>query len=116
MPLPRARCARASDALASGIVTASHTDIHDSVFDEIEERISTLQSGAPTSALEGAAWTQAEADAELAKLQSDKSLLMAHWKTKDGVVAATTPERARVCGQPQPCPHVLGLAQQYGLI
>jgi len=97
-------------------VTAPSNDIHDSVFAEIEGRISTLRSGAPTSAPDRGAWTQAEVDAELAQLESDRGLLLAHWKTQDGVVAAATPVRARACGQPQPCPHVLGLAQKYGLI
>lgn len=95
-------------------MTASSSDIHDSVFAEIEGRISTLVSGAPTSTPDHGAWTQAEVDAELAQLQSDKSLLLAHWKTQAGVVAASAPVRASACGQPQPCPNVLGLAQKYG--
>ncbi len=60
-----------------GIVTSPRNDIHDSIFDELEGRISTLRSGAPTSAPDGGAWTQAEVDAELAQLENDKALLLA---------------------------------------
>ncbi len=97
-------------------MTAPRTDIHDNVFDEIEGRIATLQAGAPASGSDSGAWTQEDVDAELAQLGNDLELLLAHWKAKDGVVAATAPVRARACGQPQPCPHVLGLAQRYGCI
>lgn len=115
-PVGQPRRTDASDAVASVIVAPAHTDIHDSLFAEIEGRINTLESGAPASAADGSAWTQAEIDAELAQLRSDEALLLAHWKTKDGVVAATAPARASACGNPQPCPHVLGLAQKYRLI
>jgi hypothetical protein len=94
----------------------ARTEIHDSLFAEIDGRISTLESGAPTSAPDGSAWTQDELDAALAQLRSDKALLLEHWKTKDGVVASTEPVRARGCGRPQPCPNVLELAQKYGLV
>ena len=97
-------------------MTPPSNDIHHSLFDEIEGRISTLRSGAPASAPDRGAWTQDEVDAELAQLESDQTLLLAHWKTQDGVVSATAPVRARACGQPQPCPHILGLAQKYGFI
>lgn len=97
-------------------MNAPSNDIHDSVFDEIEGRISSLRSGAPTAAPGSRAWTQEEVDGELTQLESDKALLLAHWKTQNGVVTATAPARARACGQPQPCPHVLGLAQKYGFV
>ena len=97
-------------------MTAPSNDIHDSIFDEIQARISTLRAGAPTSAPDGAARTQAEVDAELAQLEGDQAILLAHWRTQDGVVARTAPVHARACGQPQPCPHVLGLAQKYGIV
>lgn len=93
-----------------------YSDIHDSVFDEIEQRIRALQSETPAADTEGGVWIQEEVDAELARLESDRALLLAHWKTQDGVVPATAPVRARACGQPQPCPHALGLAQKYSLI
>lgn len=93
-------------------------DIHDSVYDEIEVRISTLRSGALASSPETGARTQDEIDTELTRLEADKALLLDHWKTHNGVVGATLPSatRARACGQAQPCPHVLGLAQTYGLV
>lgn len=97
-------------------MTLTHSDIHDSVFDEIEQRIRTLQSRAPTADTERGAWTQEDDDTEFACLESDRALLVAHWKTQDGVVPATAPVSARACGRPQPCPHVLGLAQKYSLI
>jgi hypothetical protein len=105
-----------SDALTSRIVTAPSRDIHDSIFDEIKARTSTLRAGAPTSAPDGGARTQADVDAELAQLEDDQAVLLAHWRTQDGVVAPTAPVHARACGQPQPCPHVLGLAQKYGFV
>lgn len=92
------------------------SDYHDSVFTEIDGRISTLRSGALTSAPDAGARTQVEIDAELAELESDRALLLDHWKTQDGVVAADAPARARACGKAQPCPHVLELAQKYGFI
>lgn len=97
-------------------MTSASNDIHESVFDEIEGRITTLRSGAPTSGPGRAAWTQEEVDAELAQLESDRALLLAHWKTQDGTVAAAEPVRARACGQPQPCPHVLELVQKYKFV
>ncbi len=84
-------------------MSAPSNDIHDSVFAEIEGRISTLRSGAPASALGRGAWTQAEVDAELAQLESDQALLLAHWRTQDGVVAETALARA------QKRPYALGM-------
>lgn len=97
-------------------MTTPRKDLHDSVFDEIKGRINALQVGAPASGPDGGAWTQAQIDAELGRLENDLEVLLAHWKTQDGLVEATAPVRARACGQPQPCPHVLGLAQEYGFI
>jgi hypothetical protein len=97
-------------------VAAPSDNLHDSIFDEIDGRIRTLRAGAPTATPDDGARTQAEIDAELAQLESDKALLLAHWRTQDGFVAPTAPVRARACGQPQPCPHVLGLAQKYGFV
>ncbi|WP_299954388.1 hypothetical protein [uncultured Modestobacter sp.] len=96
-------------------MTAPSSDIHDGIFDEIKARISTLQAGAPTAAPDGGARSQADVDGELAQLEADKTVLLAHWRTQDGVVATTAPVYARACGQPQPCPHVLGLAEKFGL-
>lgn len=94
-------------------MTGQRKDIHDSLFDEIEGRITTLRAGAPTSSQEVGAWSQEDVNRELAKLENDRELLLAHWKTEDGLVAATSPARARACGQPQPCPHVLDIAERY---
>lgn len=101
----------------SSVETVSN-DIHDSVYDAIEVRIDALRSGAPASGAETGARTQDDVDAELGKLEADKAHLLDHWKTHDGVVGATPPSavRARACGQAQPCPHVLGLAQTYGVV
>ena len=92
------------------------SDIHDSISDEITARISTPGAGAPTSAPDGGARTQADVDAELARLKEDQAVLLPHWRTEDGVLATTAPVHARACGKPQPCPHVLGLARKYGLV
>lgn len=95
-------------------MTAPSNDIHDSLFREIEGRMSTLRAGAPISAPDRGARMQAEVEAQLAQLESDQAVLLAHWRLEDGLFAAAEPVRARACGQPQPCPHVLGLAQKYG--
>lgn len=89
--------------------------IHNSVFAEIEARITALRSGAPAAARDRAAWAQDEVEAELAQLMSDRHLLLAHWWTSDGA-APTELAGARTCGQPQPCPQVLGLASKYGFL
>ena len=91
-------------------------DVHDRIFDEIDAQLGTLEFGAPTTHSDGSSWTQEELAAALADLQSDKDALLAHWKIRDGMVAADAPPRTRACGQPQPCPHVLGLARKYDLI
>lgn len=89
-------------------------DIHDRLYTEIEGRISSLQSGAPAPGADEGARTQTEVDAELSQLASDQALLLSHWRMQDGAVASDAPVRARACGKPQPCPHVLELAQKYG--
>lgn len=90
--------------------------IHESVLDEIDLRSRTLKSGAPAVDTERGARTQSDIEVELAQLHADRELLLTHWRTQDGAVAVDEPPRARACGQAQPCPHVLGLAQKYGLI
>ncbi len=98
--------------LAADTAITSSNDINNKVFAE------TRGGSAPccrSPHLCTGLW-RLEVDAELAQLQSDKALLLAHWQTQDGVVGATAPVRARACGQPEPCPHVLGLAQRYGPI
>jgi len=97
-------------------VTAHGQDLHEIILAEIEGRISTLRAGAPAARPDGGAWTDEEVRAEVAHLSSDRDLILAHWKTLDGVVGAAEPTRARACGQPQPCPHTLGLAQKYHVI
>lgn len=92
------------------------SDLHESIFDELETRITTLRSGAPAVGPDGGARTQQDVDAELEVLQSDQALLLEHWKVQGGVVVATAPARAQACGKPQSCPHVLGLAQKYGYV
>lgn len=95
---------------------ASSDNIHHLVMAEIDGRIDSLRSGAPASDLsEAGAWSQVEVDAALTRLGDDRSLLLAHWRIKDGLVAPGTPTRSDSCGQPQPCTHVLALAEQYGV-
>lgn len=98
-------------------MNAPSKDIHDSVIDEIDEQIETLQSGALTSSSDRSAWTQDEIDAKLAELGSDRNLLIAHWKTQTLVSPKAAGERTRslACGQPQPCAEVKDLAQKYGV-
>ena len=84
-------------------------DIHERVLDEIDERIGALQSGAVAQVPDGRAWSTGDFTEQLDLLTKDRELLLAHWKLQDGLVPATHPPRARECGQPQPCPHVLGV-------
>lgn len=91
-------------------------DLHDSVFDAIEAQINRLRSRTPASSPAAGGMTKEEVDTELSQLELDKTLLLDHWKTQAGAVGAPTPTRARPCGQAQPCPHVLGLAQKYGIV
>lgn len=98
-------------------MSAPTRDIHERVFDEIDERIKTLRSGAPAADSGSGAWTQDEVDAELAQLENDRDVLVAHWKTRNGrsVAADRAPMRAKACGEPQACTHVRDLAQKYGV-
>lgn len=91
-------------------------DIHDPLLEEIDARIGTLGSGATMRTSDGAARTHEEVDLELAQLQGDRSTLLAHWRFQDGLSGLDEPPRARACGQPQPCPHVMGLVEKYKFV
>lgn len=97
-------------------MSAVGRELHESLFDLFEARLETLRAGAPGVGADGEAWTQTEVDAAIAELERDKELLLGHWRVQDGVVAHQAPPNARACGQPQPCPHALELAQKYRLI
>ena len=100
-------------ALASGSMNAPDKDIHERVFDEIQARIKSFQSGAPAADPNRGAWTQGDVAAELAQLEIDRDLLHAHWMTQDGASSLDTPPRSRACGETQPCSHVLALKKQF---
>ena len=91
-------------------------DLHGSLFDEIESQIRTLASGAPARREDQPSWEPQEVEAALADLAVDKQTLLDHWRIQPGITTPTAPVNARECGQPQPCPHVLELAQKYGLV
>lgn len=90
-------------------------EIHERVFDAIDEQIKTLRSGALATGSASGAWSQDEIDARLAELTTDQDLLVAHWKTRAGgsLAADHAPVRALACGEPQTCAHVEALAQKY---
>lgn len=94
-------------------MTSPRHDLHESLYTEIDSRLQSLKSGAPAGSSDGGAWTQDEVDAQIRRLETDLDVLLQHWRIKDGVVVADAPPRARACGQSQPCPHVLQLAQEY---
>jgi len=87
-------------------------DIHERIYDEITERIETLQSGALSPHEDGTAWSQIDIDQALSKLHTDRETLRQHWAAH-GVVAWRGPGRAKACGKEQPCPHTIGLGEEY---
>ena len=87
-------------------------DIHECIYDEIAERIETLESGALSPHENGTAWSQEEIDNALSELHADRETLRQHW-IAHSVVAWRGPGKAKACGQRQPCPHTLGLASEY---
>ena len=95
---------------------AADVDIHDRIHDEIRTRRRSLESGAPASPLGEEAWTGDEISRTLAELDADLKLLLAHWKTGGRMTTGYPLAKSEACGNPQPCPHVLGLATKYGLI
>lgn len=95
---------------------AADVDVHDRIHDEITSRRSSLESGAPASPPDGEAWSDDEVNRSLSELDEDLKLLLAHWKTGGPMSAGYPPPKSAVCGNPQPCPHVLDLARKYGLV
>ncbi|MGH8895384.1 MAG: hypothetical protein ACRDWY_19065 [Actinomycetes bacterium] len=83
-----------------GHMGTPHKDIHELVLDRIDGLLAEA-SVEDVAALE---------------LSTDRELLLAHWKTANQTVAADAPVASAACGKPQPCPHVLGFAEKFGLI
>lgn len=90
------------------------TDLHERIYDELTSQITTLESGVRP---DGTAWSGAEVEQTLASLHADRELLKAHWRIRPGIagLASDRPPQTASCGNRQPCPHVLGLADRYGL-
>lgn len=91
-------------------------DIHEAIHDEIASRLDTLRSGVPTTGPSGESWSEAEVNTAVEDLEADAKLLRDHWRTGAQTTSGYPPAIAAACGQPQPCPHVLGLASKYGLL
>lgn len=87
-------------------------DLHERLLDEIvvlaQEERSRL-SDQPSSA------EAADTMKRVAELEDDEQLLREHWVAQ-GVVRNGYPQVSKACRNPQPCPHVLGLAEKYGLL
>jgi len=94
---------------------AGDVDIHDRIHDEIELQLQSLRVSAP-AVVDGAAWSEDEVQRKIADLELDMETLLDHWRTEDGTHGDDGTPNARACGNPQPCPHTLGLAQKYGLV
>ncbi|MFJ2758798.1 hypothetical protein ACIO3S_24580 [Nocardioides sp. NPDC087217] len=94
-------------------MNAPNPDIHEVVLDAIQAQINTLQSGALTSAPGGGARTEKDLAAELTQLETDRTLLRAHWAHLPRPIPATEPPRSNACGETQPCTHVRALKQKY---
>lgn len=93
----------------------SPRDIHEQTYDEIQRLIDAMSPHGDTEDEEPEGLDQSES-AKLSELRHDKALLQEHWRAgtvtqpalqPDGRVA---PTYSRSCGNPQPCPHALGLA------
>ncbi len=93
------------------------SDLHDRVYEGISTQIKTLESGALAAHPDGSAWSQDEVDRALAKCHNDLAILKQHWRITPGVagLAAENPPTTSTCGNVQSCPHVLGLAVEYGV-
>lgn len=93
------------------------TDLHDRIYDELTSQITTLESGAPLHRPDGSAWSAAEVEQTLASLHADRELRKGHWQIRPGAagLASDRPPQTASCGNPQPCPHVVGLAAKYGI-
>lgn len=93
------------------------SDLHDRLFDAISSQIATLRAGAPAARPDGGAWSQAEIDQEIAASESDLAVLKQHWQITPGVAGLASEKHpvTASCGNAQPCPHVLGLAEKYGV-
>lgn len=93
------------------------SDLHDRLFDEISSRIDALSSGAPAQRRDGSAWSQDEVDRARSELEADVAELKEHWRITPGIAGLASENRpvTASCGNAQPCPHVLGLANKYGV-
>ncbi len=69
-------------------------DIHERIYDEIAERIETLESGALSPHEDGTAWSRDEVDNALSKLHTDRETLRGHW-IAHGVVEWRGPGRPK---------------------
>ncbi|NYG57105.1 hypothetical protein BJ980_000028 [Nocardioides daedukensis] len=92
-------------------------DIHERIYDELTSQITTLEGGTPLRHPNGSAWSTAEVEEALESLCADRELLKTHWRITPGVAGLATdnPPQTASCGNLQPCPHVLGLADKYGV-
>lgn len=97
--------------------TPRMTDLHDRIYDELTSQITTLEGGALLHHPDGSAWSTTEVEQSLSALHADRELLKEHWRITPGAagLASENPPQTASCGNPQPCPHVLGLAAKYSV-
>jgi hypothetical protein len=93
------------------------SDLHDRLFDEISSRLHTLRSGALAVQPDGSAWSQEDVMSAESELERDLGVLKEHWRIMPGVAGLASENHpvTASCGNAQPCPHVLGLAEKYSV-
>lgn len=110
-------------AFAAGVGVSRPTlegmasDVHDRLFDEISSRLHALRSGALTVQPDGTTWGQEDVIRAESELESDLGVLKEHWRITPGVAGLASDNHpvTASCGNAQPCPHVLGLAEKYSV-
>lgn len=102
--------------IMSNDTPAKEPDLHEKILTVIESQIESLSTGAPASGPDGSTWSTDEVDQKFEQLRADEKELREHWTIGGGQTGAATNDPAALsaaCGNKQPCPHVLGLAEKY---
>lgn len=90
-------------------MTAPKRTDHELTLDTIDLQLTSLSSGAPAAGPGDTGMTIDQIAARLDVLRRDRTTLLAHWDSR----ASNKPPEANLCDQPQPCPHALGIIQNY---
>lgn len=87
----------------------------DVLIDEIDQRLRSLEPGAPAGSDDGA-WSIEEISAECARLRELRAEVVRHSRLADVSVAALGgPTFCRECGEPRFCAYIRGRAHEFGI-